>query len=538
MKIEMSPRYDVKSLRKKLLPAAGALSLLVSGCSSGGVINQEQVNNSNTNQLSGLELPFPSNESWYYTGGPHYDGLSNGVRYAVDFAPPEVVNCPLGQPLLNRVVTASASGEIVVAGNPDKNSQEHSVVVIKANNGDDIGVMHLDNIKVSKGKKVNTGDPLGNPSCEVPPGGHSGGIHIHVFKGDSKGNPLSIEGTIFSGWKVGATDGNYQGVMTKDGETMRTAEVGRCGPEQATINNCGGIRNDISSMHVPVKEVLAVVATPIPVPTPTLTPKPTETPRPTPTFTPRPTETPRPTPTPKIEPVVKPILFVPKNLSQHGDDINNINDAMMQVQHFYAEQLDGVTFKYDKAVLIRGQKNLKFYCPKTIIEIQCIQDPGKIGADPGDIYNVIDDIKVQDPSFFRDGQAIVIFWVGGYGYAGGVQITSTAGFAAVGDWELDSIGGRYGKGTDTSGCHDSPFAVAYCKDNPLAVIHELGHVFGLPHPAIDNTKQGDPNFWTLSAMDGCEWPVCKFLDSNTNPEKQTLLKSPFIYVRIDIKKQN
>lgn len=526
----MSPRCDVKSLRKKLLPAAGALSLLVSGCSDAST-NNSQTMPSVKNVDVGLELPFPSNESWYFTGGPHYDGLSNGVRYAIDFSPPEALPCPGSPTLTNRNVIASASGQIKTI--------EGSIVEIKRDDGFIVGVDHIDNISLKVGDKITKGkDRIGNPSCKTSPGGKTDSEHVHLYIKDKNGIPLPIDGVIFSGWKVNATDSNYQGTMTKDGESLRTADEKHCGPEQATINNCGGARNDISSMHVPVKEVLAVVATPIPVPTPTLTPKPTESPRPTPTFTPRPTETPRPTPTPKIEPVVKPILFVPKNLSQHGDDINNINDAMMQVQHFYAEQLDGVTFKYDKAVLIRGQKNLKFYCPKTIIEIQCIQDPGKIGADPGDIYNVIDDIKVQDPSFFRDGQAIVIFWVGGYGYAGGVQTTSTAGFAAVGDWELDSIGGRYGKGTDTSGCHDSPFAVAYCKDNPLAVIHELGHVFGLPHPAIDNTKQGDPNFWTLSAMDGCEWPVCKFLDSNTNPEKQTLLKSPFIYVRIDIKKQN
>lgn len=279
--------------------------------------------------------------------------------------------------------------------------------------------------------------------------------------------------------------------------------------------------------------------------TPTPSPRSTETPMPTATLTPepRPTETPTlfptktltPTPTPKIEPVVKPILFVPANLSMQEDDIVNVNNAMKQTQRFYAEQLDGKTFKYDDVVLIRGQKDLKFYCPKTIVEDQCIQVPGKIGADSGDIFNVINDIRIQDPTYFNKGQVIIIFWVGGYGFAAGAQSSQDSGFVALGDWALDSIGGRYGKKTDIGGCRTSPYAIAFCRDNPLGVIHELGHALGLPHPNIDNTKKGDGNFWTLSAMDGCEWPECKFLNSDTNLEKQALIKSPFMHVVIDIK---
>lgn len=290
----MSPRCDVKSLRKKLLPAAGALSLLVSGCSDAST-NNSQTMPSVKNVDVGLELPFPSNESWYFTGGPHYDGLSNGVRYAIDFSPPEALPCPGSPTLTNRNVIASASGQIKTI--------EGSIVEIKRDDGFIVGVDHIDNISLKVGDKITKGkDRIGNPSCKTSPGGKTDSEHVHLYIKDKNGIPLPIDGVIFSGWKVNATDSNYQGTMTKDGESLRTADEKHCGPEQATINNCGGARNDISSMHVPVKEVLAVVATPIPVPTPTLTPKPTETPRPTPTFTPRPTETPiltlKPTPSP------------------------------------------------------------------------------------------------------------------------------------------------------------------------------------------------------------------------------------------------
>lgn len=230
-----------------------------------------------------------------------------------------------------------------------------------------------------------------------------------------------------------------------------------------------------------------------------------------------------------LPPFVMPILFVPKNLSAHPDDVSNIRNALKVTQDFYAKHLGGKTFQYSDVTVIYGGNDLRSYCPKTIRDNQCVQDPGKLGADPGDIYNVLMDIEWQRPDMVRSGIIPVVFWVGGYGYAGGVSSGPYTGMAALGDWILDSIGGRYSQGTDTGGCRESPFAYAFCRDNPSAVIHELGHAFGLPHPKDDGTPPGDPNHWTKSIMDSCEWPDCTLLDTPGNPEKQTALQSPFMY---------
>lgn len=290
----------------------------------------------------------------------------------------------------------------------------------------------------------------------------------------------------------------------------------------------------------PTKTPEPPTPTPIP-PTPTATPEPTKaptlvpptlTPEPTPTLIPptrtptliptlRPTEAPTPVPptktpepTPKLRMhTVKPLLFVPKGLERpvqvDQEDLNNIEVAMKEVQKFTAEQLGGKTFAYEKPVLIRGQNNLRFYCPRTTSETQCIK-PEKSGADPWeDIYGILHDIEKQNPTFHKmaERQVIVIFWVGGADFARGAGQNQDNGIVMLGDSWLKSI---------------------YILS---AVGHEMGHGFGLDHTKADDTREGDKNFWKLSIMyDGslCVWTRCQLLDSKTNPEKETLLKRPFM----------
>lgn len=232
-------------------------------------------------------------------------------------------------------------------------------------------------------------------------------------------------------------------------------------------------------------------------------------------------------------PVVRPILFIPANLAASPDDASNVELAMQDLQQFYAEQLSGKTFRYDALQVRKGTRELAFYCPKTRSELQCIQQVGAVGPDPGDVLKVINDINAQGFNAGGRGQALLIFWVGGYSFAGGEQRSADSGYVAVGDWMLDSIGRRHASGTATGGCSAAPpSAQAACQDNPSELIHELGHLFGLPHPKADDTKRGDPNYWARSVMDhafGCQWPDCGFLASKTNPEVQTLIASPFIY---------
>jgi len=118
----------VKLPAKLAIPGSMATVLLMAAC-SGGEKNTQEVEN----KESGYTLPFPEGETWFLTGGPHADGLSNGIRYAIDIAPPEVRPCPTdGSRLVieNRVVTASASGQVIAAGN-DKNRSDPSHSMIK-----------------------------------------------------------------------------------------------------------------------------------------------------------------------------------------------------------------------------------------------------------------------------------------------------------------------------------------------------------------------------------------------------------------------
>lgn len=196
------------------------------------------------------ESPDPGKASatgdWYLTGGPHYDGLSNGIRYAIDIAPKEVVDCPQGKPLSSRPFPSPAEGEVKTVGDENNLADpNHSIVVIKLNNGEELGAMHLANIRVVKGDHVKPGDILGDPSCESPPGGKTEGEHIHLFKLDRDGKPIPVEGTVFQQGTVFASSLNKNGTLEKPGKPKRTADTRRCGPDEKSIQDCGRIQNNI-----------------------------------------------------------------------------------------------------------------------------------------------------------------------------------------------------------------------------------------------------------------------------------------------------
>jgi len=282
----------IKAIRLAPFPITGLVAL---ACSGGG--NKNTVTNAREleKQESGYALPFPEGETWFLTTGPHGDGWSRGTKYAIDIAPPEGGFCPAdGRKFTidNRVVTASASGEVIIKGD-DKNRSDphHSEIRIKDKSGLTQVYIHVDNTKVKLGDKVKQGNPLGNPSCEFPPGGRNTGPHVHV--GLMKdGVAIPINRVKIGGWTI-----HENGTMTKEGEETRTADIGRYG------ENSAGIRNDLPNNSN--RAVVAGPKDPIPPITgqitskevfpATPTPKPTETPYPTP----KPTETPRPVEKPK-----------------------------------------------------------------------------------------------------------------------------------------------------------------------------------------------------------------------------------------------
>lgn len=236
--------------KRVVIPTAAVLGIIAAGCTpKGGGDNEPPtpiIRGTQTPSESPTPGKAPATEDWYLTAGPHYDGLSNGIKYAIDVAPKEVRFCPGSEPLESQPFPSPAEGEVITA--EDKNNpqdQNHSIVVIKLNNGEELGAMHLANIRVIKGDHVKQGDLLGDPSCEFPPGGKTDGEHIHLFKLDENGKPIPIEGTVFQQGTVFASSLNKNGTLEKPDKPKRTADTGRCGPDEKSIKKCKGIRNDI-----------------------------------------------------------------------------------------------------------------------------------------------------------------------------------------------------------------------------------------------------------------------------------------------------
>lgn len=185
-------------------------------------------------------------EPVFLTGGPHFDGLTGGVRAAIDLAGKVVVRCPGGETSRDMAAIAPAVGTVTVVGNEnDPTDPNHSVVEIDLGSGVTVGIMHLDNMQVKVGQQVNPGDVLGFISCEVTPGGATEGQHEHVYV-KVNGQYVPIGDLVLSGWQIHESPNNYQGTATKEGQTVRTADRRRCDTDTA----CGGLRNDLPAGEV------------------------------------------------------------------------------------------------------------------------------------------------------------------------------------------------------------------------------------------------------------------------------------------------
>ncbi|NDJ77858.1 MAG: peptidoglycan DD-metalloendopeptidase family protein [Chloroflexi bacterium] len=178
-------------------------------------------------QQPDLTLPFAPGEIWRYSGGPH-GGYNTGSAWAaIDFAPPDL---PDDYPVTSScylspyaviasapgVVVRSADGQVVLDLDGDGN--EHT--------GWTLLYMHVDQQnRVQVGDQLQTGDRIGQPSCE---GGFSNGTHLH-FARRYNGEWIPAECTdcapdvtappfVLSGWVVAKLPGQpyaeYQGTIT------------------------------------------------------------------------------------------------------------------------------------------------------------------------------------------------------------------------------------------------------------------------------------------------------------------------------------
>lgn len=169
----------------------------------------------------------------------------------MDFAPLEVVPCKDGERIVlpERLVASASAGIVRVIGNDnDRNDKNHSVVMVESPSGIIFAYTHIanPNKNIAVGKKIFSGQPLGDPSCEHPPGGRITGLHVHFAVYDRNFNPIPIDGLKLSGFTVVAGENVGEGILVRQGEEIRTADQRRCDEKRICLNKDGKrIRNDL-----------------------------------------------------------------------------------------------------------------------------------------------------------------------------------------------------------------------------------------------------------------------------------------------------
>lgn len=166
-----------------------------------------------------LGLPWTAGEEWWFTGGPHGGWAEGSAWAAVDFVPPdEERGCYISE----RWVTAVADGVVVEAG---------TGALALDLDGDGLRqtgpvVFHLHvaaEDRVAPGRRVQTGDRLGHPSCE---GGLSNATHLHLARlldGEwlAAGGPAALR---LGDWTFSGGSTSYEGSASANGERREPCE--------------------------------------------------------------------------------------------------------------------------------------------------------------------------------------------------------------------------------------------------------------------------------------------------------------------------
>jgi len=160
-------------------------------------------------------LPFLPGLTWAYTGGPH-SGFGEGEPLAaIDFAPGALSS---GCTPTNEWATAVAPGVV-------SRSEPGAVVLDLDSDGDErtgwvVFYFHIETKdRVPVGRLLQTGDPIGRPSCE---GGRTTGTHVHIAR-KYNGEWIPADWVIpfdLEGWVAHNGSAEYEGTLTKAGSTI------------------------------------------------------------------------------------------------------------------------------------------------------------------------------------------------------------------------------------------------------------------------------------------------------------------------------
>jgi LasA protease len=166
-----------------------------------------------------LTLPFKPGLAWAFTGGPHTAYGSAAPYAALDFAPGAISG---GCTPSEEEVTAVAPG--VVA-----RSETGTVVLDLDGDGDErtgwaIFYFHIGTQgRTPVGTVLQTGDPLGYPSCE---GGRATGTHVHIAR-KYNGEWMLADGALafnLEGWIAHNGSQAYLGTLTRGGRMVTACE--------------------------------------------------------------------------------------------------------------------------------------------------------------------------------------------------------------------------------------------------------------------------------------------------------------------------
>jgi LasA protease len=172
-------------------------------------------------QQPDMRLPFRSGQVWAYTGGPH-SGWGTGPPFAaIDFAPgSEESGC--STPSQDAHALAMADGLIVRSDidgtilDLDKDGDERT--------GWTVYYLHLGTSgRVTSGREVKAGDPVGYPSCE---GGRVTGTHVHIAR-KYNGEWILADGPLafnMEGWLAHDGPQAYKGTLTRGALTITACE--------------------------------------------------------------------------------------------------------------------------------------------------------------------------------------------------------------------------------------------------------------------------------------------------------------------------
>lgn len=184
-----------------------------------------------------LLLPWPAEQGWYFTGGPHGAWGVASAWGAVDFAPPSRVGC-------------GVAPEWVLSAAPGRVLHAEQGLVLQDLDGDGdlrtgwvLAYLHIaSRDRVAVGSVLDAAMPIGHPSCE---GGVADGAHVH-FARRFNGEWLPVNGETaplnLSGWRFRSLGGEYDGAMEHPAFGERMAVTSHRGGDSEVVSDNGAER--------------------------------------------------------------------------------------------------------------------------------------------------------------------------------------------------------------------------------------------------------------------------------------------------------